>query len=210
MPSLALMASRTLLGHEIHSLIQACGGCTILYYREEGGVSSIVVGERLATRLAWSEGAVIMVAGADWPCVSSYEVIGGHTPAWLLACSMRVGKGMLATSSPPRGLRSHERSVIAGYIRRLLGEGASVEKIAARMVMTGGSPASLLALVADTRRVPVAIMAGTRLCVKHAGRWAAVSTTGIRDCTIVEESLVVLKLQAGVPRVEVRALHEYR
>ncbi len=212
MPAIAVAASREILNYQLHSLFLSCTRCTILYYLETREQHVVYTREPLGLDVEWSSDGIVVAAGADWPCVASYEVIGGHTPALILACSMQVGKNMVLTASPSRQLRKHEKSVVADYVRRFLGEGASIEKIAARMVLTGGSPASLIALIAESRgrRTPILVMAGRRLCVKHSGRWAAATTASLSGCNLLEDKLVVIKLQAGIPRIEVRELTDYR
>ena len=217
MPGLALLASRVQEAYIIaRMVVEKLGGLrgTSLAYWESGGGEP---GLRLEAQrvsldslpLLSAKGAV-MLAFADWTCVYGMRFVGGHALAHVMVCAARVPPQTQYATSLPLPLKRSDAARLLGYSWRLLDEGSSTERLAARLVKLGAR-ASMVAIVAEQgrRKTPVAIMAAERLCVAHHGRWAAVSTTSLPDCTLLEQRLVTLKLQAGVPRVYIAEIDEY-
>ncbi len=212
MPGYVLLASRLGDAASAARLFHGLAGLEGLVYSEDGGSTLSYSTSVDIDALPWraSRGAV-MVAASDWVCVYGLRVVGGHALAWVLVCAATVPQSIRHAVSLPLPLRREKRAWLMGYAWRLLDEGSSTERLAARLVLLGAR-ASIVAVVAEQRgrRTPVALMAGERLCVVHRGRLAAAATAGLEGCTLLERSLVTLKLQAGVPRVEVRYIDEYR
>ncbi|AEM38754.1 hypothetical protein Pyrfu_0885 [Pyrolobus fumarii 1A] len=212
MPGLALLASKTEPSSDVLDALSSCRGCEGLLYLEERNFSSVMYAAHLdpLEKLGWIRRGVYAVSVSDWICGFGLTVLGGHALAWLMVCTPTVTRNMLVTASPPDPLRRSKRAIVQLYTQRLVREGSSTERIAAKLVHTGGSPAAMIAVIAESgaRRTPVLIMAAKRMCVSHHGRWAAVATHSLPKCTLLEDKVATLKLQGGVPRVEIRSIQD--
>ena len=214
MPGLALLASATDDTARIASvLLEHRGRGFSLVYWEDGEGGS---GLRMETLLnidsiPYLAGrGVVMATYADWTCVHALRLVGGHALAHVVVCAARVPHQTQYATSLPVNLRKNPLARLMGYAWRLLDEGSSTERLAARLVKLGAR-AAIVAVVAEQsrRRTPVAIMAAERMCIAHYGRWAAASTRSLPGCTLLEDKLVTLKLQAGVPRMSIGDIDEY-
>ncbi len=215
MPGLALLASRVDNAEAIANLIldhRSSSGLSLLYWEgvEESSGFRIETALELDSVPYLASRGIVMLVYADWTCVYGIRVIGGHALANVVVCAATIPPQVQYATSLPAPLRKLSVAKLMGYAWRLLDEGSSTERLAARLVKLGAH-AAIVAVVAEQgrRRTPVAIFAAERLCVTHRGRWAAASTKSLPGCTLLEGKVVTLKLQAGLPRVTSRDIAEY-
>ncbi len=216
MADLILLAAKTGIDHRLATLLSSLPATRVTAYIEDAQGYQIRLVEssteplRLASYLGIAATKTLLLGASDWLCVHGYRVIGGHAYALIVACVPKLPSKIVNTLSLPTTLRRVHRAVLDGYVSRMLESGSSTERIAARLVLNGAPAAMLLIFAEAPRRTPIGIFAGRRFCVKHGGRWLAASTTRLGDCTLLEDAVATLKLQAGIPRVTVSKLSEYR
>ncbi|ABM80374.1 hypothetical protein [Hyperthermus butylicus] len=175
--------------------------------------STLLRPEHVTVLASTSLGA--FVASSCWASgiVSIYFKNG--LPGLVHVCSLyKLSREALLTANPPEPSRRIPAGILMGLIARLVGDGASLERIAAIIAERLGGGASLVAALVYTARdrvapVIVASSAGSkRICVSYNGGSAVISLGRDGPGTCLADTVVTLKPISGVARVEARSIEE--
>ena len=157
-----------------------------------------------------SRGDIVALIAQGAVCGDSHFFLKNGEYSYLVVCSLYpLAKQAIVTGQPPLPSRRSPEAVLYAYIARLVRDGASAERLVAKIAYSAeGLGAG--ALVWEKRRSPRVYLAAsgkTRICSRHLGfsalAWLA---RGGSDCS--ERAVLRLELVRRVPRIIIRELEK--
>jgi len=158
-----------------------------------------------------SRGDIAAMLAQSAVCSDSHFFLKNGEYSYLLVCSLYpLAKQAIVTGRPPLPSRRSPEAVLYAYTARLIRDGASPERLAAKIAYSAeGLGAGVLVWEKRRKRSRVFLAASgkTRICTRHLGPAAlAWLMRGGSDC--YERAVLRLELIRCVPRIIIRELEK--
>jgi hypothetical protein len=163
--------------------------------------------------IVWPYTRAIALCSDSWASTTSTFFYKSGEPIVVGACAeYRLGREALLTGNPPQLARRNPEAVLYAYISRLIHDGVSLERIAAKLAAKAGAGAAILASLRLRRgscdpRVYMAVHGSKKICLTYSGRSvAAIAPREVEGLDCRQNVVVTFSITDNIPRVEIKPL----